>query len=400
MSNTPRQSTTQSSPSKSKTLVPTNSHIQQYLEQHGMYTEKGLLENPQYADFKHLVLDVVDTERPSVMKQKSIDRLYGRLITAKDQNEATLLGKVLPCIIKTDTKVSIEDPQNPAQLIVTDEDFEDSGLDTVFDQEFQRNYMPNSYRDMGFEEETAKALQKYEGVKNPKPDRVYGLTLQTHQRPLSSRVRPNTVNLMEVAPTIHHPFYIIEGKSANGSMTAAQYQACRGGATLVRATRELLEQTGQNTDEDKAGPDQRTYIYSTTMDVHVMEFWVHFALVQFCSANSRKKLVTYHMEHLHSVAYRADGNPVILRRICHNILEWGVRKRHDALAARCAKVWQFENAWFERMAVQSVHDAEEQKEYARQKRAEVNAAKRRRVGELGFAISTSGGSNEGDDIFT
>ncbi|KAL9123579.1 MAG: hypothetical protein Q9217_007001, partial [Psora testacea] len=374
--------------------------IRQYLEQHDMYIEKNLLKKSEYADFKSLVLNVVDTERPSSMKQKSIDRLYGRLRTAKDQNEATMLGKVLPCIIKTDTKVSAEDPHNPGQEVVTDEDFEDSGLDTIFDQEFLRNYMPNSYKDMGFEEETAKALQKYEGVKNPKPDRVYGLTLQTHPRPRMSRVRPNTLNLMEVAPTLHHPFYIIEGKSTNGSMTAAQYQACRSGATLVRATRELLEQTGQNTDEDRAGPDQRTYVYSTTMDVNVMEFWVHFALVEFGNTNNREKLVTYHMEHLRSVAYRDDGNPLVLRRICHNILEWGVRKRHDTLSARCANVWQFEKAWFEKKAVQSVQDTVEQKEQARQKRAEANAAKKRRIEELGFAVRTSGGPNEGDDVFT
>lgn len=272
-----------------------------------MSIDKGLLRKPEHAEFRKLVYKVCDMERPSGIKQQSVDKLYRRLQTSQAQNERTMLTKILPCIIKEARKMSSTDPDE--KVVITDEDFDDTGLDLCEDQEFIRAYLPNTYKDMGFDKDLAEALQKAEKVKNPKPDRIYGLTPETFPIPEGDRIRGSTLELMEIVPTLHHCFWILEGKSSNGSSTRAMYQACGGGTTCVSAQRELLDQTGQNNNE-AGGIDQRTYMYSTTLDANPMIFWVHFAIVKLTPDGL--KAVTYHMEQLRSIAYRDEGNPEIL----------------------------------------------------------------------------------------
>ena len=359
-----------------------------------MYIKQDLLRKPEYTEFKKLVYKVADTARPSAIKEKPVEKLYRRVRTSQVQNERTVLSNILPNIITESRSISLENPDNHGLVMVTDEDFDETGLDWIEEQEVTRSDLPNTYKDIGFEKELAEALQKYEGVKNPKPDRIYGLTPETHRLQKGGRIRNIVGNLMEIAPSLHHPFYLIEGKLSNGSLIAAQHQACRGGATIVRATRELLGLTRQNVD-DVEGPDERTHVYSTTVDVRVIDYWVHFALVR--RGPDQTKSVTYYMERLRSVAYYDEGNPENLRRICHNILEWGTLGRHAQLQSRCANIWAFEKNFLKEQAIQSHEDASKTKVELRLKCVEVGSAKKRRYEELGLSVMSPGGSN--NDVF-
>ena len=251
-------------------------------------------------------------------------------------------------------------------------------MDIIFDQELVRDFMPNLYLDTGFLEGAAKAREQNKGIKCPKPDRVYGLTRNVHSRPSHNTFRLSTADLMEVAPTLHHPFYLIECESSNGNIAVAGYQACCGGAAIVCATRQLLEQTGQNETEGHDGIDRRTFIFSTTMSNRLMEFWVHFAVSKPVGQTQQKR-VTYHMERLRGVIYGNEKSLVDLRRICYNILDWGLRSRDAMLRQRCSDIWRFEDAWMTGQACQSDIDAAKRQQESSDRRSQINAAKLRKV---------------------
>lgn len=316
-----------------------------------MFMSHHILKKPGYVDFKKHVSAVVTTDRLSGMKPASVKKIQDRAEEAAFQGETTLLTRVLPCITKERRQVSTEDPAKPGETYMVDEDFDDTGLNIVGDVEFKGTYLPNSFAKQGFEEKIAKALAKEQNMKNPKPDRAYGIDVHESGRPVNMSQRTLTYELLNLVPTLHHPFFLLEGKSNKGNMTFAMLQACRGGSTLVHATRMLLQHTGQANEDD--GPDQDTFVYSCTMDANSMHFWVNFALVEPIQPGQQRKTVSYHMERIASKTYFEDDGPLIMRRIAHNILEWGTRTRYDMLLKRCTQIHQFDDAWMKEAAVQS-----------------------------------------------
>ena len=142
-------------PSESRMTILSGVRMGLYLEGYGMYMEENLLDKPEHANFRQLAYDIVDPTRSSAKETESTLRLEKELRFAKKtRDEATALGTILPCIIKSDSKLShskgsIEEPSISDALIATDEDFEDSGMDVVFDQKLARHFMPSIYLDIG-----------------------------------------------------------------------------------------------------------------------------------------------------------------------------------------------------------------------------------------------------------
>ena len=194
---------------------------------------------------------------------------------------------------------------------LTVESFWEDGLAVKVDCEFRKNFLPTSEKD----EELVKAMAKVDGMTNPKPDYTYGLRIDRYPIPDDVTVSFYINFLLEVVPILHHPFFIIEGKSDSGSKAEAENQACRGGAALVNAARQLLERIGART--EATGPDQQTFIYSATLSPGLMDFWVHWAEVR------EKAKPIFHMHWLDSIPLRGDGALGKLRKITHNILDWG-----------------------------------------------------------------------------
>ena len=358
--------------------------MKQYLEDHGLYIDKRLLKKPEHARFRQVVNAITNSTDSSAMKSDSIQRLKKRIQSAETYDEATVLGTILPGIIRSDrilshSKVPVEELGLSNMLLATDEDFEESGMDIVFDQKITRDIMPNLFLNIAFGEDAAQAQQVNLGIKCPKPDRVYGLTRNAYAWPSHSVARSSTPDLMEVVPTLHHPFYLIESESSNGNTRTAEFQASCGGAAIVHAARLLLQQTGQNDQEEADGIDQRTFIFSTTLDSSFIKFWVHFAVSESIGQTQQRR-VTYHMEYLRSVHFFVEeGNPAILRRICYNILDWGVRGRDAMLRQRCSDIWRFEDAWMAEQACQSEVSAAKREQEARDRRPQFNAAKLRKM---------------------
>ncbi len=298
------------------------------MEQHGMFVDTQLLDEPEMASFRDIVMSVAQADRPSGRKPESEKRWQNRIKKSQSYNEATMLGHILPLVIKTSRQapgqhsVTHQESSGHQQFDEGSEDFEDSGLDWMIDQEFLRTYLPNAYTGAGYDEEISKSLAKDRGMKNPKPDRTYGLVDNAIPRPKNhaALLRDQTKELMNAIPGLKHVFSLIEGVASSGSMVNSINQACRGGTVAVIIQRLLLAKMGQLWMEP--GPDRKTYVYTATIDSSNMNFWVNFAYVKVSDTGA--PTVSYHMEHVFTYAFRSTDALLYLRRVCHNILDWGV----------------------------------------------------------------------------
>ena len=54
-------------------------------------------------------------------------------------------------------------------------------------------------------------------------------------------------------------------------------------------------------------------------------------------------MVSYYIERITSKNYWDRDNPRIMRLICHNIIEWGIRTRYQALKTMCDTAYRFDN---------------------------------------------------------
>ena len=142
-------------------------------------------------------------------------------------------------------------------------------------------------------------------------------------------LRPETERLISFVPNMKDAFFFFKGEASNSSMTRAAEQACRVGACLVFAQRELLTLTGQ---ADVVRPDDRTYVYSATMDSSHIYIWVHFAFVDVFKDGTKD--IKFYMEYIFSKTFHKDDALLRLRGVYHNILDWGVGPRKRMLEKR------------------------------------------------------------------
>ena len=109
-------------------------------------------------------------------------------------------------------------------------------------------------------------------MKNPRPDYCYSLTPDTFPVPRGVILAQDIRELLQVANGVYHAFLLIEGKADRGELTHTQNQAARGGATVIKASRTLLEKVGE---PDVTGVDERTVVFSAAMNQSVLEIWLH-----------------------------------------------------------------------------------------------------------------------------
>ena len=352
-----------------------------------LQNEEGALQ--RYPNFEKLVRKTIDRKRESTVHPDSAKKFQQVHQYYQRANEGTFLHNILPIIIKPsragksrvradalelheEAQDQIQDQEIPegqeegpelqtwkddttdtyGQMVgqegvgstsgpmpIQEEpeysiaSFWDDGLAVKVDCQFRKSLLPAKEKD----EELAKAMAKVDGMTNPKPDYTYGLRIDHYPIPDDVVLSAYIDFLLEVVPLLHHPFFIIEGKSDSGSKAEAENQACRGGATLVNAARQLLERIGARGTE-AAGPDDHTFIYSATLSPGLMDIWAHWAEVR---TNARP---IFHMHQLDSVPLFGAGAVGKLRRIIHNILDWGCVDRSPQIQEVYDQIFAHERA--------------------------------------------------------
>ncbi|KAL8752071.1 MAG: hypothetical protein Q9184_005859 [Pyrenodesmia sp. 2 TL-2023] len=305
----------------------------------------GLVQNDRdaykrYPQFAASVGRIINQKRQSKVDIKEFENFQFALEAYKTQNEDTVLAALLPFIIKPDRTVQVS-PAGPAVQghsyiqdqtapLTKDEVWEVSsflrdGLVTIVNREFARTFL--AFRDDGsvLDKDVVKALQKEDGMTNPKPDRTYAIMRTKYKFPQHFRLPAKISLYLEIVKDVHHPFFIFEGKSNEGSPLDAANQACRAGAAVVRTARLLRAELGET---DVQGADDRTFVFSATMSPGLIELWVHWAEVL---PEEEGGMVVYHMTKLSSKALDDEQHFGQVRRMLHNILDWGCGARFDNL---------------------------------------------------------------------
>ena len=275
-------------------------------------------------------MKVVNGDRHSHMRPESARQITQRHQYYQRTNEATLLTYILPLIIKDcrsvkllpkeakeqsfgmavdGDNIDVEDPEDGA--LYGSKAWFDDGVVAAVNKDFRKEHLPHRYED----DQLAAALKKDDSMLTPRPDRCFGLLPDLIPVPDDIILNPQITILLEPCPDMHHPFFVLEGKSNDGSIADAENQARRGGATLVHAARQLLSKIGEPQVTDN-GPDDRTFVFSATMAPNVMDLWVHWAEL-------RNGKAVFHMNCVKSVALRDDQQLGELRKTLHNIMSWG-----------------------------------------------------------------------------
>lgn len=345
---------------KSKTSQPTYS-LRRQMEKHGIWRQKATLEKPEHAIFRDTVMEVVKNERASGVRNGSQQKFKNHLQWIPDDNEDTIMVKLLPCIIKdgrgkrasfADNVSAQQDHAGEAAM----KEYMDDGLQFSVNRQFSETYLPLASADTEFKGKVARELAKGRGIKQAKPDRIYGLNLDQFHTQKDKTLRPQTESWITIVPNMTDSFLVFEGKASNGNMAKAREQASRVGTCLVFAQRELLDHTGH---VDKQGADDRTYVYSATMDADCWHFWVHFAVVAFRADGTKD--VNYHMECIYSTTYYQEDSLLRLRRVCHNILDWGLGARKKMLEKRYQSIYDHDERWLKQESQKTDADTQQVK---------------------------------------
>ena len=342
--------------------------VKSRMRQHNIVSDRRE-ELQKYPNLSLIVDNIVNSDRLSVMKPESAARFLKQHVYYEDQSEETLLLHLVPLILKREhmRKVSHSDQvtlvadtslRQGSQVTTgdgsaamdldewTSSEWFDDGLCVSKSCDFRRGLLPTNYGDEDFEPEIAKALAKFDGMTNPRPDFCYGLRTDSFPVPSGVMLSSEIQDLLQMAPGMEHPFLTIEGKSNKGVVGEAENQARRGGACLVNGARKLRERVGIGVND--MGPDLKTIVFSATWTPNLVDIFVHWAEVvvgaaiegterastQVLEQNQHSehiediqpaelKSTIFHMTHLKSYPLRNADILPDLRRALHNILTWG-----------------------------------------------------------------------------
>ncbi|KAL8961323.1 MAG: hypothetical protein Q9193_002111 [Seirophora villosa] len=315
--------------------------VKKRFEDHRMYqNEEGVLD--AYPRFKAQVKAVIDPARHSEIGPMEFADVQLTIQIYKYKNEATLLNRLLPFLIRDSRLIHIssgptelsQDPTTVTEDKLTEKEkdvvweaksFLRSGLITLVDTFFNNSSLPFIHDDPELAGELEKAIKQDDHLTKPMPDRSYAVNPAYCNFPEDFRIPVDIETYLQVAEDVYHIFFVIEGEEDQGSQLEAINQACRDGAALVHVARLLRERLGM---ADVVGADDRTFVFSATISHGLMEVWVHWAEV-FPPEQQRRP--RFHMTLLASKAVNDEKDFKDLKKMLHNILDWGVGMRKDGL---------------------------------------------------------------------
>ncbi|KAG8530613.1 uncharacterized protein KY384_004651 [Bacidia gigantensis] len=298
------------------------------LEKHHMYQEKGHFQE-HYKDFSNTIDEKIGRVLPIEMGQESVERFERAYKETQGDNEDSYLNAIIPLLAPRYRKVPDAPEQEvweelPAGPVLPHRRYklrgwDEEGVKMLLNPLFKDGFVPFC----GEDDILAKELKKEDSITNPKPDRVFGLKQEIFRLPAGCRAYENMERLLALIAGMCHAFFLIEGKSNKGLLAAANNQACRAGATLVSVLRIFLDAIGV---EDIAeGLDERTFVYSMTIDSNVASIWVHFAEKQSDGT------VHFHMEYVTGALLRSRNDIPRMQRCIDNIQSWGCTERKNEL---------------------------------------------------------------------
>ena len=307
----------------------------------------GLMQNEEvYEDeaaFKAFVADIVTSDRNSTMKDTSVKKFRDHLKVYERSNEVTFLHHMIPILQGDGYHVAVKPEFSKEEEVLSKQEgvewrsfLSDEKIKATLNQDFARTLLPSKfYDDPALIQDMIRNLAKEKDMTTPRPDYVFGLQREMYSLAIETQIPEHVLDLLEIAPGMHHVFLIFEGKSHSGSSAKAENQARRGGATLVNGLRMLraelekeknpiaehdVKNSNPSTEKLKAiRPDYNSFVFSVTMSPTIFQIWVHWF-------DEASKL--FHMNSVESYAIKNTKGPPQIRWALHNIIQWGSITRH------------------------------------------------------------------------
>ncbi len=194
-------------------------------------------------------------------------------------------------------------------------------------------------------------------VKNPKPDLTYRLLQNAFS---ADEQYINDEHGARLSLNMHHPFFIVEVKSAEKPIDEAENQCARGGAAMVRLKRKfdsLAEgtyqdneaQNGEGKDSDHSHNKQRipvdhcrtdtqSFAFSLAIVPRAATIFVHWAEEAY-SKEGQLLTVRWHANYVANYNLKDPAAWVELHRDLDNILDWGVLIRKEEIGSLCDQIY-------------------------------------------------------------
>lgn len=297
--------------------------VKMRMEFHHIYRQSHAFHRADYSEFKEHVSSPIASERASGVKpgeNSKFKEIYDTCIT-NGATEASFKRDMLEHIIMKDFQV-LANPGDPTQGIkpvFESRNILGGGIYCQAEQPLRRGFLPHVYPTDDLSPKDIAGRLNVDGMSNSNPDSAWGF-LGRALGPISegAMIQDYTNALLTICPGLYCPFFTLEVKIDSGSMEVCQNQAARGCATIVNAMRQLLRMLGR---EDTLGPDKDTHIYCATMSEDFMEWWVGWAEVR------EGDRVNFHMNKIPTEIFDQDNPLLVMRRLTHNIMEWGLMTR-------------------------------------------------------------------------
>ena len=201
----------------------------------------------------------------------------------------------------------------------------DDGRDINTCQPFLRKSLPKV--DTKGDKNYKKLLDSHERIKNPNPDRCYGLAEETFTIE-ERRINYLLHKYIGISHGIYHPSIVIEF-GLHKSITELEGQCARGGAALVNAVRSVRSAAGEDIMVD--GADQDSLIYTFAISGEISYLYVNWAFVEGSST-------TFHMHLVKEFSLRRGPTIMELRGALNNLLDWTVGDRQTWIKGLLQKI--------------------------------------------------------------
>ncbi|KAL9598714.1 MAG: hypothetical protein Q9219_004327 [cf. Caloplaca sp. 3 TL-2023] len=247
------------------------------------------------------VFEILTGDRSSVTSQRTIANIK----KAQDENatamENTYASNVFPLLMGKSR--TVPDPELVADMQPLIRDFADDRLHCEGPCYFVKDLLKGPH-----------TTKKEFGLSDPQPDLGFGI--KRKEMDLNPpKLTPGTQNLIQVAGSIEHCFALEEVKGPDEPFAHAQTQALRGGATVVRANRELRARAGYKPSE--LGADPKTWVFTIA--------WMHgYAEIFVCWHEILAEGEADHMHLLEAYALHRADDIKRFQRDLHNVMDWGL----------------------------------------------------------------------------
>lgn len=255
-------------------------------------------------------------ERHSPEKYAKADEFSALAGKYKARSEQTFIEMFFLPLTRHARNVRIEDGDgnDVEHPLWTERPWAEDGLDINVCQPFLRGSLPKV--DTRGDKNWQKLLDTHERIKNPCPDRCYGLAQEAFTME-EFRINCSLHKYTGISKGIFHPSIAIEF-GLSKPIKELEGQCARGGAALVNAVRHVGLAGGEKIMAQ--GADRESLIYTFAMSGDIAYLHVHWAFVQGMD-------VTFHMHLMQEFSLRNGAGIMEMRGALNNILDWTVGDR-------------------------------------------------------------------------